>query len=172
MRSSAMQSYFKTTNLLCEWHAGFCGGYFSPSACKKQKSLVHPLSPCFLVYLSYTKTPNCLCVVLILDLVWMCAGFGASSCPPYKCLRTFLHKSLFYLPQLCEETNALLVDITQTFSRGGDGTCTRCNKAEGDHFNHPNGYKYCYVSTTSPCPPPHVYVFCLAQLRQTACVLC
>ena len=42
-RTSAMQSYFKITNLLCEWHAGFCGGYFSPSACKKQKSLVHPL---------------------------------------------------------------------------------------------------------------------------------
>ncbi len=50
-----MQTYFKTTNLLCEWHAGFCGGYFSPSACKKQKSLVHPLSPCYLVYLRYTK---------------------------------------------------------------------------------------------------------------------
>ena len=99
--TSAMQSYFKITNLLCEWHAGFCGGYFSPSACKKQKSLVHPLSPCYLVYLRYTKTPNCLCVVLILYLVWMCAG-GASSCPPYKCLRTFLHKSLLYLPQVYE----------------------------------------------------------------------
>ena len=47
--------FFKITNLLCEWHAGFCGGYFSPSACKKQKSLVHPLSPCYLVYLRYTK---------------------------------------------------------------------------------------------------------------------
>ena len=50
--------------------------------------------------LIYTKTPNCLCVVLILYLVWMCAD-GASSCPPYKCLRTFLHKSLLYLPQVC-----------------------------------------------------------------------
>ena len=40
-----------------------------------------------------------LCVVLILYLVWMCAA-GASSCPPYKCLRTFLHKSLLYLPQI------------------------------------------------------------------------
>ena len=52
LSTSAMQSYFKITNLLCEWHAGFCGGYFSPSACKKQKSLVHPLSPCYLVSLS------------------------------------------------------------------------------------------------------------------------
>ncbi len=40
-----------------------------------------------------------MCVVLILCMVWMCAG-GASSCPPYKCLRTFLHKSLLYLPQI------------------------------------------------------------------------
>jgi hypothetical protein len=38
-------------------------------------------------------------------LVWMCAG-GASSCPPYKCLRTFLHKSLLYLPQV--RTNFLV----------------------------------------------------------------
>ena len=45
-----------------------------------------------------SATPNCLCVVLILYLVWMCAA-GASSCPPYKCLRTFLHKSLLWLPQ-------------------------------------------------------------------------
>ena len=54
--------------------------------------------------ISYTKTPNCLCVVLILYLVWMCAG-GASSCPPYKCLRTFLHKSLLWLPQLRNPDN-------------------------------------------------------------------
>ena len=67
---------------------------------RSRKVLSTPLSPCYLVSLSYTKTPNCLCVVLILYLVWMCAA-GASSCPPYKCLRTFLHKSLLYLPQRC-----------------------------------------------------------------------
>ena len=93
-------------------------------------------------------------------MVWMCAD-GASSCPPYKCLRTFLHKSLLYLPQICEETNALLVFVTQTFNRGGDGKCTKCNKAEGEHYNHSNGNKYCYVSTTSPCLPPHTYGFVL-----------
>ncbi len=38
--------------------------------------------------------PNCLCVVLILYLVWMCAG-GASSCPPYKCLALFYTKVCF-----------------------------------------------------------------------------
>ena len=60
------------------------------------------------------------------------------------------------VPQACEETNALLVFITQTFSRGSDGQCTQCGKAEGDHHG---SSKYCYVSTTSPCPPPHVYGF-------------
>ena len=61
-----------------------------------------------------------------------------------------------YGAQICKETNALLVFITQTFSRGSDGKCTGCGKAEGDH--HGNS-KYCYVSTTSPCPPPHVHDF-------------
>ena len=49
MRASAMQSYFKITNLLCEWHAGFCGGYFSPSECKKAEKSCPPLEslvPC------------------------------------------------------------------------------------------------------------------------------
>ena len=124
-----------------------------------------------LIYLSYTKTPNCLCVVLILYLVWMCAG-GASSCPPNKCLRTFLHKSLLYLPQLCEETNALLAVITQKFNRGGDGKCTLCGQAEGDHHNHPDGSKYCYVSTTSRCPPPHVYGFAMVASQLTNLCVC
>ncbi len=92
MRASAMQNYFKITNLLCEWHTGSCGGFFSPSDRKKQKSHVHPLSPW---YSLTSARPNCFCVVLIFYLVWMCAA-GASSCPPYKCLRTFLHKSLLY----------------------------------------------------------------------------
>jgi hypothetical protein len=66
---------------------------------------------------------------------------------------------------VCEETNALLVVITKTFNRGTDGNCTTCNKAEGDHYPS-NGNKYCYVSTTSPCPPPHVYAF--ARLHSIA----
>ena len=70
------------------------------------------------------------------------------------------------LCSLSEETNTLLVFVTQTFTRGGDGKCTRCDKAEGDHFIY-NGVKYCYVSTTSPCPPPHVYVFAILRLAST-----
>ena len=31
-----------------------------------------------------------------------------------------------------------------TFKRGSDGKCTVCSKTEGDHYNHPNGNKYCY----------------------------
>ena len=64
------------------------------------------------------------------------------------------------LAQLCEETNALLAVITQKFNRGGDGKCTVCAKAEGEHYSS-NGNKYCYVSTTSPCLPPHTYGFVL-----------
>ena len=45
-----------------------------------------------------------------------------------------------------------------TFSRGSDGQCTKCGDAEG---NHHGSSKYCFVSTTSPCPPPHVYGFAL-----------
>ena len=69
---------------------------------------VHPI-PIEICYglLSYTKTPNCLCVVLILCMVWMCAD-GASSCPPYKCLRTYLHKSLLSLPQVYENAKLLV----------------------------------------------------------------
>jgi hypothetical protein len=72
----------------------------------------------------------------------------------------FVHKKsasgLRGIPQAYEETNALLVFITQTFSRGSDGKCTVCHQAEGEHYNH-NCQKYCRVSSTSPCPPPHVY---------------
>ena len=64
-----------------------------------------------------------------------------------------------YGAQICKETNALLIFITQTFSRGSDGQCTKCGKAKGDHYTGASGTKYCYVSTTSPCPPPHVYGF-------------
>jgi hypothetical protein len=62
--------------------------------------------------------------------------------------------------KVCEETNALLVVITQRFNRGSDGMCTTCIAAEGDHINH-NGIKYCRVSSTSLCPPPQC--FCYAQ---------
>ena len=55
-----------------------------------------------------------------------------------------------------EETSALLFVITQIFQRGTDGKCTTCDEAEGHHYHHSNGNKYCYVSTT--CPPPHVFV--------------
>ena len=98
--TSAMQSYFKNTNLLCEWHAGFCGGYFSPSACKKQKSLVHPLSPCYLACLRYALTfllgmsgrrhlrrPLCLCAwtqqrVSFHPLWSLCLMFLLQACVP------------------------------------------------------------------------------------------
>ena len=60
------------------------------------------------------------------------------------------------LAHVREETSALLFVITQIFKRGTDGKCTTCDKAEGDHYHHSNGTKYCYVSTT--CPPPHVFV--------------
>ena len=70
-----------------------------------------------------------------------------------------------YGAQVCEETNALLVVITQTFSRGSDGKCTKCYKAEGDHHG---SSKFCHVSTTSPCPPPHVHGFVLLS---DACVI-
>jgi hypothetical protein len=65
------------------------------------------------------------------------------------------------MPQVSEKTNALLVVIKQIFSRGSDGKCTACKKAEGDHYTVARDTKYCYVSTTSPCPPPHVYGFAL-----------
>ena len=85
------------------------------------------------------------------------------------------------IPQICKETNALLVFITQTFTRGSDGKCTRCSKTEGDHYTS-GGTKFCFVSTTSTCPPPHVYgfvlfrgmptiVFDIPHARQPACVL-
>jgi hypothetical protein len=82
----------------------------------------------------------------------------------------FVHKKsasgLRGIPQVYEETNALLVFITQTFSRGSDGKCTVCSQAQGEHYNHPNGLKYCRVSSTSPCPPPHVYsLYCSARLK-------
>ena len=81
----------------------------------------------------------------------------------------FVHKKsasgLRGIPQVYEETNALLVFITQTFSRGSDGKCTKCHKAEGDHHG---SSKFCYVSTTSPCPPPHVHGFVLLS---DACVI-
>ena len=67
--------------------------------------------------------------------------------------------------QICKETNALLVFITQTFSRGSDGKCTRCGEAEGDHVG---SAKICYVSTTSPCPPPHVHGFVLLRYVLTS----
>ena len=73
-----------------------------------------------------------------------------------------------YGAQICKETNALLIFITQTFSRGSDGQCTKCGKAKGDHYTGASGTKYCYVSTTSPCPPPHVYGFVLLS---DACVI-
>ena len=96
MRASAMHAFLcHETNFFCvSTTSGLLHDVF-------QYVSVHPI-PIEICYglLSYTKTPNCLCVVLILYLVWMCAA-GASSCPPYKCLRTFLHKSLLYLPQVC-----------------------------------------------------------------------
>jgi hypothetical protein len=67
-----------------------------------------------------------------------------------------LFPSLLCYAQVCEENNALLVVITKTY-QGTGGGCDHCMKAEGEHFKHYNGNKYCYVSTTSPCPPPHVY---------------
>jgi hypothetical protein len=32
-----------------------------------------------------------------------------------------------------------------TLNRGSDGACTTCKKAEGDHYNHPDGNKQFYV---------------------------
>ena len=77
---------------------------------------------------------------------------------PRSGLGEFFQKKVKLLAQACEETNALLVFITQTFIRGSNGKCTKCGEAEGDHLGRS---KYCYVSTTSPCPPPHVYGFVL-----------
>ncbi len=73
------------------------------------------------------------------------------------------------IPQAYEETNALLVFITQMFNRGSDGKCTGCREAEGDHHG---SFKYCYVSTTSSCPPPHVYGFVLLSYTKTPNCLC
>ncbi len=75
--------------------------------------------------------------------------------------------------KVCEQTNALLVVITQRFNRGSDGKCTKCNGAEGAHYNHLNGKKYCYVSSTSLCPPLHVNAFVMVSLANLiVCVLC
>ena len=65
-----------------------------------------------------------------------------------------------------EETSALLFVITQIFKRGTDGKCTTCDEAEGDHYHHSNGNKYCYVSTT--CPPPHVFVLRASGPEETS----
>ena len=84
----------------------------------------------------------------------------------------FVHKKsasgLRGIPQAYEETNALLVFITQTFSRGSDGKCTKCHQAEGDHHG---SSKFCYVSTTSPCPPPHVHGFVLLSNSKSSAVM-
>ena len=97
-----MQSYFKITNLLCEWHAGFCGGYFSPSACKKQKSLVHPLESllsCIPQLYENAKLLVCCADSLFgLDVRRIgCVVLSSLHVP----LRTVFHESLLYLPQRC-----------------------------------------------------------------------
>jgi hypothetical protein len=40
---------------------------------------------------------------------------------------------------------------TDTFIRGSDGRCATCSKAQGDHYHHSNGIRYCHSGLCCNC---------------------
>jgi hypothetical protein len=105
-----MQSYFKITNLLCEWHAGFCGGYFSPSACKKQKSLVHPLES-LLSCIPQLRQTDSVCV-LCMETLWTTRTTPRAVCESKKNVMHVILRTSAMHAFLCHETNFFCVSTT------------------------------------------------------------